>query len=156
MTGRTRPDEYPVHRRVTTRWADNDMFGHLNNAVYLELFDTAINGWLAEATARGPLDQPARGVVAESSLRFLAEVGFPSPVSVGLAVERLGTKSITYTLALFVLPESAGGGAAPDDAVPDDAVLAATGRWVHVYVDPQTRATVPIPPEIRAAVEAIA
>lgn len=155
MTERARPGDYPVdypvHRRVSTRWADNDMFGHLNNAVYLELFDTAINGWLAEATARGPLDQPARGVVAESSLRFLAEVGFPAPVSVGLAVERLGTKSVTYALALFVLPDGVA-----DGPVPDDAVLAATGRWVHVYVDPQTRATVPIPPEIRAALEAIA
>lgn len=138
--------DFPVHLPADTRWADNDMFGHLNNAVYFELFDTAINRWIAEATGTGPLEQPARGVVAESSCRFLSEVGFPSSVVVGLGIERLGSKSVTYSLGLFRQTTPSGTGEA-------DAVLAALGRWVHVYVDPVNRQTVPIPPAIRAALE---
>ena len=132
--------DFPVHWPLGTRWADNDMFGHLNNAVYFELFDTAINGWLAQQTGTEPLDQHARGVVAETTCRFLREVSFPSPLVVGIAVERLGTKSVTYALGLFA-----------DGAT----TAAAQAQWVHVYVDPSTRATVPVPSAIRAALEAI-
>lgn len=149
MTGSSGTDErpsradFPVHRVMSTRWADNDMFGHLNNAVYFELFDTAINGWLAGQTGTAPLDQHARGVVAEISCRFLTEVGFPATVDVGIAVARIGTKSVTYALALFVGSSGVGSDPAP----------AALARWVHVYVDPATRATVPIPPAIRSALQ---
>lgn len=148
MAADTDLSDFPVHLPTDTRWADNDMFGHLNNAVYFELFDTAINRWIAEATGTGPLEQPARGVVAESSCRFLSEVGFPSSVVVGLGIERLGSKSVTYSLGLFrqTMPSELGEGDA-------DAVLAALGRWVHVYVDPVSRQTVPIPSAIRAALE---
>jgi acyl-CoA thioester hydrolase len=118
------------------------MFGHLNNAVYFQLFDTAINGWLAEQTGTAPLDQAARGVVAEVSCRYFAEIGFPDPVVVGIAVERLGTKSVTYSLGIF--RERAG-----------DTEVAALARWVHVYVDPASKVTVPIPPTIRSALEAL-
>lgn len=134
--------DYPIVRPVATRWADNDMFGHLNNAVYYGIFDSVINGWLAEATGISPLEHEARGVVAESSCRFLAEVGFPDEVLIGLRIERLGTKSVSYQLAMF-------------RSVGDEAVLAAEGRWVHVYVDPASRATVAIPPAIRAVLEGI-
>ena len=130
--------DFPVHWPIGTRWADNDMFGHLNNAVYFELFDTAINGWLAQQTGAAPLDQHARGVVAETSCRFLSEVSFPAALVVGLDVDRLGTKSVTYALGLF-----SDGATAPS----------AVARWVHVYVDPSTRATVPVPPPIRRALE---
>ncbi|MEP6651381.1 MAG: thioesterase family protein, partial [Lapillicoccus sp.] len=136
------PEDFPVRVSMETRWSDNDMFGHLNNAVYFELFDTAINGWLARQTATAPLEQTARGVVAETSCRYLQEVGFPETVVVGIAVERLGTKSVTYALGLFRDPA-------------DGASLAAVGRWVHVYVDPGTQATVAVPPAIRSALEAV-
>lgn len=131
--------DFGVHRPMTTRWADNDMYGHLNNAVYYQLFDTAINGWLAESlTAAGtPLD-PARdtvnNVVVESGCRFLASVAFPEPIVVALSVDRLGTSSVTYDLAVF------------SDA---DGPPAARGRWVHVYVDAATRRPVPIPDPVR-------
>jgi acyl-CoA thioester hydrolase len=131
--------DFAVHRPMTTRWADNDMYGHLNNAVYYQLFDTAINGWLAEtlAAAGSPLD-PARdtvnNVVVESGCRFLASVAFPEPIVVALAVDRLGTSSVTYDLAVF----------AASDGQP-----AARGRWVHVYVDTETRRPVPIPDAVR-------
>ena len=132
--------DFPVHWPVLTRWADNDMFGHLNNAVYYQLFDTAINGWIAaHVPAVDPVATPELGVVAESGCRFLGELAFPDRLAVGLAVTRLGRSSVTYRLALFRAPEDEG-------PVP----LAALGHWVHVYVDRTTRRPVPIPEEIRA------
>ncbi len=97
-------DDFPVHRPVTTRWSDNDMYGHLNNAVYYELFDSAINGWQAEHATIDPMTDLTQGVVAESGCSFFAEVGFPSTLVVGLRVARLGQSSVTYELGLFVDP----------------------------------------------------
>lgn len=132
-------DDFPVRWAVTTRWADNDMFGHLNNAVHYELFDTAINGWLVEQTGVDPVTSPTPGVVAESGCRYLAELGFPEPLTVGLAVTRLGRSSVTYQLGLF------GGGRG--------ATAAAVGHWVHVYIDRETRRSSPIPDDLRAVME---
>ncbi|ORA79714.1 4-hydroxybenzoyl-CoA thioesterase [Mycolicibacter kumamotonensis] len=133
--------DFPVHWPVLTRWADNDMFGHLNNAVYYQLFDTAINGWIAaNAPDVDPVGMPELGVVAESGCRFLGELAFPDRLAVGLAVTRLGRSSVTYRLALFRAP----------DIAADPAPPAALGHWVHVYVDRSTRRPVPIPDGIRA------
>ena len=128
--------DFPVHWPVLTRWADNDMFGHLNNAVYYALFDTAINAWINTTVGLDPLTAPWLGVVAESGCRYFAELAFPDALVVGLAVTRLGTSSVTYRLALF---------AAADGTVP----VAAVGHWVHVYVDRTTRRPVPIPEVVR-------
>ncbi|MGJ6121704.1 acyl-CoA thioesterase [Mycolicibacterium fluoranthenivorans] len=125
--------DFPVHWPVQTRWTDNDMFGHLNNAVYYELFDTAINAWIGAGSGTDAMSAPWLGVVAESGCRYFAELKFPADLVVGLAVTRLGTSSVTYRTALF----EAG------------APLAAVGTWVHVYVDRDTRRPVPIPAEIR-------
>ena len=130
--------DFPVHWPVLTRWTDNDMFGHLNNAVYYELFDTAINAWINTGTDVDPITAPWLGVVAESGCRYFAELAFPDPLVVGLAVTRLGTSSVTYRLAVF-----APGG--PGAAMP----VAAVGHWVHVYVDRTTRRPVPIPDAVR-------
>lgn len=123
--------------RVTTRWADNDMYGHLNNAVYYELFDSAINGWLIAGAGVDVMALPELGVVAESGCRYLRELEFPRPLDVGVRVARVGRSSITYSLGLFDAQESE---------------LAALGHWVHVYVDRTTRASVPIPGAVRAVV----
>lgn len=136
-----RAADFPVLLPMTTRWSDNDVFGHLNNAVYYELFDSAINRWLGEATSTAPGQLPAMGVVAESGCRFLGELSYPQDVRVGLAVSRLGTSSVTYRLGLFPA---------------DDDVPAAVGRWVHVYVDPRSRRPVPLPDLVRAALERLA
>ena len=136
--GLTRSD-FPVLWPVGTRWADNDMFGHLNNAVYYELFDTAINAWINTTTGLNPLAAPWLGVVAESGCRYFAELAFPEPLVVGLAVARLGTSSVTYRLAVF----------APPDAKGSPSTVAAVGHWVHVYVDRTSRRPVPIPESIR-------
>ena len=129
-------DDFPVLRPITTRWADNDVYGHVNNVVYYAFFDTAVNGWLIDTTGVDIRELPAIGLVAETSCRFLAPLSFPDPVLAGLALERLGRTSVTYRLALFR-------GDSPQPA--------ALGRFVHVYVDRDTRRPVPVPAEIRAA-----
>ena len=93
--------DFPVHWPVHTRWTDNDMFGHLNNAVYYALFDTAINAWINTSCEIDPLTVSWLGVVAESGCKYLSELKFPNPLVVGLAVTRLGNSSVTYRLAIF-------------------------------------------------------
>ena len=93
--------DFPVLWPVLTRWADNDMFGHLNNAVYYQLFDTAINAWITTSTGVDPLNIPELGIVAESGCRYFSELAFPESLEVGLAVTRLGRSSVTYRLGVF-------------------------------------------------------
>ncbi len=137
-SGRPTSRDFPVQWPVTTRWTDNDMFGHLNNAVYYAMFDTAINGWVNTTVGVDPVSAPWLGVVAESGCRYFAELRFPDPLVVGLAVTRLGNSSVTYRLAVF-----------ERDAVQ----VAAIGHWVHVYVDRSNRRPVPIPDQIRPLLE---
>lgn len=124
---------------MQTRWADNDHYGHVNNVTYYSYFDSAVNGWLMATTGVDIRELDAIGVVAETSCRYLSELSFPDRLQVGLAVHRLGTSSVTYSLAIF---READGTLQP----------AATGRFVHVYIDIQTRQPVPIPEQIRKAV----
>ena len=93
--------DFPVLWPVLTRWADNDMFGHLNNAVYYQLFDTAINGWINTNVDVDPVTMAAQGIVAESGCRYFSELHFPQRLVVGLAVTRLGRSSVTYRLGIF-------------------------------------------------------
>jgi acyl-CoA thioester hydrolase len=130
--------DFPVHWPVPTRWADNDMFGHLNNAVYYQLFDTAINGWIQAGVTLDPVTTSAQGIVAESGCRYFSELHFPERLVVGVAVTRLGNSSVTYRLGVF----------RADDNEPH--AIAAVGHWVHVYIDTSTRRPTPIPDEIRA------
>lgn len=127
--------DFRVLRPLPTRWSDDDTYGHVNNVVHYSLFDTAVNGWLIEASGVDIRELPAIGLVVETSCRYFAELRFPEVVIAGLALERLGTSSIVYRLALF--------GAAQEPA--------AVGRFVHVYVDRSTRTSVPIPAEILTA-----
>ena len=143
-----------MHWPVLTRWTDHDMFGHLNNAVYYALFDTAINAWINTTLGIDPMQQPTLGVVAESGCTYFAELQFPDPLAVGLAVTRLGNSSVTYQLALF-RPRGEQG---PESDLSPVASLApepvaAVGHWVHVYVDRDTRRPVPIPAAIRTLLE---
>jgi acyl-CoA thioester hydrolase len=133
--------DFRVLRAITTRWHDNDHYGHVNNVVYYAYFDTAVNGFLIEASGTDIRDLPAIGIVAETSCRFLRELSFPDIVWAGLALERLGNSSVVYRIGLF----------RNDEIEP-----AALGRFVHVYVDAETRRPVPVPAPIRAALAAIA
>ena len=133
LTART---DYRVFRRITTRWMDNDAYGHVNNVVYYSYFDTAVNGYLIEASGTDIRELPAIGIVAETSCRFLAELSFPEPVDAGLVLEKLGNSSVIYRIGLFR---------------GDAGQACAVGRFVHVYVDAATRKVVPVPAVIRAA-----
>jgi acyl-CoA thioester hydrolase len=125
---------FKILRPTPTRWMDNDQYGHVNNVAYYSYFDSAVNGFLLEATGIDTRALPAIGVVAETSCRFLKQTSFPDLLHIGLRLEKLGNRSVIYQLAVF----------RGDDAEPS-----AIGRFVHVYVDAQTRAPVPIPPVIR-------
>jgi acyl-CoA thioester hydrolase len=139
------PSAYPVHRRVTTRWADNDHYGHVNNVVYYEWFDTAVNGWLLEAAGCDIRDLPAVGVVAETSCTYLRELSFPDTVTVGIRLARRGRSSVVYGLGVF--REVDGHPADPPCAL---------GRFVHVYVDATSRRPVAIPTEVAHALDTLA
>jgi acyl-CoA thioester hydrolase len=133
-------DDYAHWEQVTTRWADIDVYGHMNNARYFEIIDTVVNNHLDRALGVDIRTLPAVGVVAEVGCRYFAEVGYPDPVDVGVYVERLGTSSIVYRVGIFQGPGEE---------------ARAEGTFVHVYVDntdPARRVT-PIPAEIRSAVE---
>ena len=131
-----RRGEFRVLRAITTRWMDNDQYGHVNNVVYYSYFDTAVNGYLIEASGCDVRGLPAIGIVAETSCRFISELSFPDTVHAGLALERLGNSSVVYRIGLF----------RNDDVDP-----AALGRFVHVYVDQGTRRPVPVPAQVRSA-----
>src|SRR5262245_48000305 len=103
MTETELPDRasFKVLRAIPTRWMDNDHYGHVNNVAYYSFFDTAVNGFLIEASGIDIRGLPAIGIVAESSCRFLDAISFPDAVYAGLALERVGNSSIVYQIALF-------------------------------------------------------
>ena len=132
---------YRGFREIGTRWADNDMYGHVNNVVYYSWFDTAVNGLLIE---RGVLDIQHGGVigyVVETGCSYFSPLAFPGPVVVGVRVASMGSSSVRYELAVF----------------PADASLpcAAKGHFVHVYVDRATRRPTALPPELKSVLETL-
>jgi acyl-CoA thioester hydrolase len=139
---RPRPERaaFPVFRMITTRWMDNDHYGHVNNVIYYSWFDTAVNGYLLETTGLDTRSLPAIGLVVESGCRYFAPLSFPDTIEVGLSVERLGERSISYQLGVFRAGEPQ---------------AAAVGHFVHVYVDRMTRTPTPIPEPIRSAASAL-
>ena len=131
-------DRYRHLSSIDTRWMDNDAYGHVNNVVYYSFFDTAVNRWLIE---RGVLDiatSSAIGLVVETQCRYVAPITFPDVVTAGIRVAHLGSSSVRYEIGLFRN---------------DEAEAAATGHFVHVYVDRATRKVTPIPEAVRAALE---
>jgi acyl-CoA thioester hydrolase len=134
-------DAYRVWRRIDTRWADNDAYGHVNNVVHYSWFDTAVNGWLIEA---GLLDISAGdpiGLVVETGCRYARPLSYPQAVDVGLAVEAIGRSSVRYRLGVF----AEGGSEA-----------ASEGLFVHVYVSRAGRRPVELPADWRAKFAQIA
>ena len=136
-----RRSDFPVLRELPTRWSDDDTYGHVNNVIHYLMFDTAVNGWLIEASGVDIRQLPAIGLVVETSCQYFAELRFPELVTAGLGLEHLGTSSVVYRLALF----------GEHSAEP-----AALGRFVHVYVDREERRPTPVPTEIRAALARLA
>ncbi len=130
-------DDYRYFRDVHTRWYDNDVYGHVNNAVYYFYFDSVINDFLIKEGGLDFINGDVIGIVPETGCRFRKPLRFPEVVDAGLAVARLGRTSVVYDISLFRKDET--------DA-------AAEGRFVHVLVDSkQQDQTRPIPDRIRAA-----
>jgi acyl-CoA thioester hydrolase len=133
--------DYPHRMTIPTRWHDNDVYGHVNNVEYYSFFDTVINEYLINAGGLDILRGEAIGLCAESHCAFTAALVFPEPVEAGLRVGHLGTSSVKYEIGLF-----GSGGDVP----------AATGWFVHVFVDRASRRPVPIPEPIREALARLA
>lgn len=129
---------YRAFRSIPTRWADNDMYGHVNNVVYYAWFDTAVNSLLIE---RGALDihqGTTIGFVVETQCNYFAPLAFPQTVEAGIRVAHAGSSSVRYEIALFA--EGA-------------ETAAAQGHFVHVYVDRETQRPVKLPPALQAVVD---
>jgi len=137
-TPATRSD-FKVWRTFSTRWADNDAYGHVNNTVYYAWFDSAVNGWMVEQGLLDIKNGDPIALVIETRCTYFAPLEFPQDVQVGLAVAELGKSSIRYRIGVF-------GGTD---------VAAAQGEFVHVVVDRETRRPVEIPADWRGKLEAI-
>lgn len=129
-------NEYPYSEISQSRWKDNDIYGHVNNIEYYGFFDSAINRLLISEGGLDIHNGAVIGICAESHCEFLGPLAFPNPVETRLRIGHLGSSSVRYELALFDGP---------------DGQAAATGWFVHVFVDRDTRRPVPIPDSIRAA-----
>jgi acyl-CoA thioester hydrolase len=137
--------EFAALHGITTRWADNDIYGHVNNVVYYSYFDTAVNSWLIEAgllslSDEEDTDAQPIGLVVETQCRYFAPLAFPDAVTVGLRVARIGTSSVRYELAIFRNEE--------DEAC-------AQGYFVHVYVDRVMRRPASLPRAWRQRLETL-
>lgn len=132
--------DYKYATIITPRWRDNDVYAHVNNAVFFEYVDTAVNGWIIESGALSVPHGPVVGLVVHSECQFFASLRFPTPVTAMIRVDKLGRSSVTYGVGLF-------------DGDTQDAAAAAS--FTHVYVDAETHKPVAIPSEFRAALETL-
>jgi len=129
---------YAAWRPITTRWMDNDVYGHVNNVVYYSFFDTAVNGLLMDAGVLDIHGGEVIGLVVETQCNYFAPIAFPQPVAAGVRVAQLGRSSVRYEIGLYA-----------GDALES----AAAGHFVHVYVDRATRRPVPLPPSLKAVLQ---
>jgi len=137
-----RPDrgQYRIFDPLTTRWMDNDLYGHVNNVVYYSYFDTIVNRYLIDTGGLDIHAAPVVGFVVASGCAYHAPVGYPEALEGALRVDKLGTSSVHYGVAIFKAGEP---------------LAAAHGHMVHVFVDRAANRPVPIPLPLRQALEAI-
>ncbi|MBI5258519.1 MAG: acyl-CoA thioesterase [Burkholderiales bacterium] len=131
-------DRYPHLLTITTRWMDNDLYGHVNNVQYYSYFDTVVNRYLIEAGALDIHAGQVIGLVVETHCNYFASLAFPQDVVAGLRVAHLGSSSVRYEIGLFEGNETQ---------------AAARGHFVHVYVDRATRRPVRLPAALLAALQ---
>lgn len=140
---RPQPQErgaYQAFKTITTRWSDNDVYGHVNNVVYYSWFDTAVNSHLIEQGALDIEHGETIGLVIETQCNYFAPLAFPQTVEAGIRVARVGSSSVRYEVGLFAQGE---------------ALTAAAGHFIHVYVDRATRRPCALPARLRAVLEAL-
>ena len=143
-TTRAQPEPrsaYRVFRSISTRWSDNDIYGHVNNTVYYSWFDTAINGLLIDSEALDIHGGPVIGLVVETQCNYFAPLVFPGEVVAGIRVAHIGSSSVRYEIAIF-----------PDDPV---APCAARGHFIHVYVDRLQRKPAALPSSLIRLLETL-
>jgi acyl-CoA thioester hydrolase len=133
-------ETYRHFTTLTTRWMDNDVYGHVNNVVHYSLFDTAVNGYLIEAGALDIHRGEVVGLVVETHCNYFAPIEFPRKVEAGMRVAHIGSSSVRYEIGLF------GQG---------DALSAACGHFVHVYVNRGTRQPAALPPALTQALQGL-
>ena len=131
---------YPVFRSITTRWMDNDAYGHVNNVIYYSWFDTAVNAYLIEHGALDIHHGSVIGLVIETQCNYFSPLAFPQLVDAGIRVRQLGTSSVRYEVGLFASGEP---------------LTAARGHFVHVYVDKQTLRPQPLPLSLTTVLETL-
>jgi acyl-CoA thioester hydrolase len=129
---------YKAFRTITTRWMDNDVYGHVNNVVYYSWFDTAVNAHLIEQGALDIERGETIGLVIETQCNYFAPVTFPQVIEAGLRVARIGSSSVRYEVGLFLQGEP---------------LTVAKGHFVHVYVDRATRRPAPLPAPLKSVLE---
>lgn len=136
MTERSpdRRSDYAHFTRITTRWMDNDVYGHVNNVVYYSFFDTVVNQYLVKGESLDPQNSPVVGLVVETQCRYFSPISFPDSVDAGIRVSKLGNSSVRYEVGLFRN---------------DEDTASAQGHFVHVYVDRATNRPAPIPDAAR-------
>ncbi len=123
---------------ISTRWMDNDIYGHVNNVTYYSYFDSAVNRYLIEAGVLDIHDGKVIGLVVETHCNYFAPLAFPRHVEAGIRVTKIGSSSVRYEIGLF------------DEG---QAQSAASGHFVHVYVDRATRRPTSLPPDFVLAVQ---
>jgi acyl-CoA thioester hydrolase len=131
-------DAYRAFRPITTRWMDNDVYGHVNNVVYYSWFDTAVNAYLIEQGVLDIHQGQTIGLVIETQCNYFASLAFPQTIEAGIRVAKLGTSSVRYEVGLFAQGEP---------------LCAAKGHFVHVYVDRETRRPIELPNALRNVLE---
>ncbi len=131
---------YKAFRTITTRWMDNDAYGHVNNVVYYSWFDTVVNAHLIEHGALDVQHGATIGLVIETQCNYFAPVEFPQTVEAGLRVARIGRSSVRYEVGLFVQGEP---------------MTAAKGHFIHVYVDREQRRPTDLPAQLKTVLEAL-
>jgi acyl-CoA thioester hydrolase len=139
-TERPHLDAYPYVTPITTRWMDNDIYGHVNNVAYYSFFDSAANRFLIDEGKLDIVNGSVIGLVVESKCAYHAPLAYPQNLRAGVRVDQLGNRAVTYGIAIFS---------------EHDARAAAHGHFVHVFVDRVTRTPTPIPAVLRAALESI-
>lgn len=131
---------YAAFQTITTRWMDNDVYGHVNNVQYYSFFDTAVNRWLIEQGVLDIHQGEVIGLVVETSCSYFKPIAFPDTVHAGIRVAKLGTSSVRYEVGLFGN---------------DDQSVSAAGHFIHVYVDRATSRPVPLPEPLRAVLSTL-
>lgn len=135
-----RRSDYAHFTRITTRWMDNDVYGHVNNVVYYSFFDTVVNQYLVKGESLDPRTSPVVGLVVETQCRYFRPISFPDSVDAGIRVAKLGNSSVRYEVGLFRN---------------DEETAAAQGHFVHVYVERTTNRPAPIPDAARRLLEGL-